>query len=89
MNDFVSTSAPLLTLGAMGLFAAFILILSMSLIGLSRPELGISGALILGYIGMVISWWFGLLVMPLGIIAGFGFAIAVIVYIVTTKGGGQ
>jgi len=88
-NNFLITSAPLLSQGIMGVFAAFIIILSMSLIGLSMPQSGISGSLVMGYIGVAVSWWFGLLVVPLGAVVGLGFAIAVIVYILTTRGYGQ
>lgn len=86
VNDFVQMAAPLLELGVMGVFASFIIILTFSLIGLSRPEIGISGPIIMGYIGMVISWWFGLLVVPVGIMAGFGFAVAVVTFIIITRG---
>lgn len=86
-NDFLISAAPLLELGNSGLFASFIIILAMSLIGLSMPSTGISGPLVLGYIGMVASWWLGLLVVPIIVIAGFGFAIAALAFILTTKGG--
>lgn len=78
----ISSKSPLLNLGTTGLLMAFFIIVTMSLVGLTRTDTGIAGVIVFGYIGFFCSSLLGLIRVDPVMVAGLGAAVGVVVYLV-------